>query len=121
MGKLVSFFCNVKKEEMSISKNTVNENIETNTNNINILNDTIKTLLDHIYPVGSIYMNVNSIDPNTTLGGTWGRIYDRFLIGGGKDYTIGTTGGEKEHKLTVAEMPSHNHDFSIFNYGNTKI
>lgn len=29
-------------------------------------------------------------------------------------YSIGATGGEAEYKLTVAEMPSHNHKLHIF-------
>lgn len=35
----------------------------------------------------------------------------RFLLGAGTNYSrnIGTTGGEKDHTLTLAEMPSHSH------------
>ena len=34
----------------------------------------------------------------------------RFVLGGGgSTYAIGSTGGEATHKLTVAELPSHNH------------
>lgn len=32
-----------------------------------------------------------------------------FVLGAGDEYTVGDTGGEKEHTLTVAEMPSHSH------------
>ena len=35
---------------------------------------------------------------------------DRFLVGAGNLYTLGNTGGENSHRLTVAEMPSHQHD-----------
>ena len=34
---------------------------------------------------------------------------DRFILGAGGSYGVGTTGGKKEHTLTVEEMPSHNH------------
>lgn len=34
---------------------------------------------------------------------------DRFIVGAGADYSVGATGGEAYHKLTVAEMPSHSH------------
>lgn len=71
-------------------------------------------LLDLIFPVGSIYMNYNSSSsPANTLGGSWKRIYNQFLIGAGDDYTIGSTGGEVTHLLTVNEMPSHTHTVPV--------
>jgi hypothetical protein len=65
--------------------------------------------LDVIYPVGSIYMSVNSTSPQTFLGGTWARIQDEFLLAAGTTYSAGSTGGEATHTLTVDEMPSHSH------------
>lgn len=63
-----------------------------------------------VYPVGSIYISANSTNPGTLFGtGTWERVKDRFLLAAGDDYTAGDTGGEAEHTLTVAEMPSHRH------------
>ena len=64
---------------------------------------------DFIYPVGSIYMSVNSTSPATIFGGTWEQLENRFLLGAGSDYAAGTTGGEAEHTLTVDEIPSHSH------------
>lgn len=61
------------------------------------------------YPVGSIYMSVNSTSPATLFGGTWTRIQNRFLLAAGSSYAANTTGGEATHKLTVSEIPSHNH------------
>lgn len=69
----------------------------------------VQNLLNLVYPVGSIYMSVNSTSPATLFGGTWTRIQDRFLLAAGRSYTANTTGGEATHKLTVSEMPSHNH------------
>lgn len=67
-------------------------------------------ILDNVYPVGSIYMNVNSTDPGTLFGGTWERIMERFLFGCGDErYPAGHAGGEEQHLLTVEEMPIHNH------------
>ena len=75
------------------------------------------TVLD-CYPVGSYYETSDtSFDPNTAWGGTWvldskGRVTvsrDETIT----DFdTIGETGGEKTHTLTVNEMPSHNHKVS---------
>ena len=69
----------------------------------------ISELLDMVYPIGSIYMSVNSINPAMFIGGTWEQIKDTFLLSCGDTYTAGETGGEAEHTLTVDEMPSHNH------------
>lgn len=41
----------------------------------------------------------------------------RVLVGSGGGYTLGATGGEATHTLTVNEMPSHTHDV---NNQNTK-
>lgn len=72
--------------------------------------DSTKASLQQVYPIGSIYMNVNNTNPATLFGfGTWVQLKDRFLLGAGDDYTGGATGGEAEHTLTIAEMPSHNH------------
>lgn len=63
------------------------------------------------YPVGAIYLSVNSTSPATLFGGTWEQLENRFLLGAGSDYTAGATGGEATHTLTINEMPSHNHGF----------
>ena len=74
----------------------------------------IKSFLDAVYPVGSIYMSVKSTNPGTLFGGTWVAIAQgRCLVGvntSDNDFkTPEKTGGEKKHTLTVAEMPSHSH------------
>lgn len=78
-------------------------------------------LVDIVYPVGSIYMSVNSASPATLFGGTWEQIKDTFLLSAGDTYTAGTTGGEATHTLIANEMPSHSHTlapgFSAFGAG----
>lgn len=69
----------------------------------------VSTVLDKVYPVGSIYMSVNSTNPKTLFGGTWVQIKDRFLLAAGTTYKAGATGGEATHTLTENEMPNHNH------------
>ena len=63
------------------------------------------------WPVGSIYMSMVATNPGTLFGGTWERIANgRMLIGADSaSYPAGSTGGEKTHKLTISEMPSHSH------------
>ena len=78
-----------------------------------IPNDRLTNILDLVYPVGSIYINYSSSSsPASTLGGSWVRIYNQFLIGAGDDYTIGSTGGEVVHMLSVNELPSHTHQIT---------
>lgn len=72
----------------------------------------LSAVLDITYPVGSIYMSVNSASPATLFGGTWEQIENRFLLSAGSSYTAGATGGEASHTLTISEMPSHNHTFT---------
>ena len=54
-------------------------------------------------------MSTKDSSPANFLGGTWERITDRFLLGAGSSYSVNATGGEKEHRLTTDEMPSHTH------------
>lgn len=70
---------------------------------------TASAMLLKAYPVGSIYMSVNSTSPGTLFGGTWVQIKDRFLLAAGTTYKAGTTGGEAMHTLTVDEIPNHQH------------
>lgn len=76
---------------------------------LSIGTDSESEFLDKVYPVGSIYMSVNSTDPGTLFGGTWAKIEGQFLLGSSTTYPLGSTGGEATHTLTTAEMPSHSH------------
>lgn len=50
--------------------------------------------------------------------GTWARYgTDRVTVGAGGDYAAGSVGGEKEHTLTVDEMPSHTHKIDKMSWG----
>lgn len=46
---------------------------------------TKSSLIDLIYPIGSIYISMNETDPAILFGGTWERISGRFLLGCGED------------------------------------
>ena len=78
------------------------------------LNQMQDNLLELVFPVGSTYITQNNTNPTAILGfGTWERLKGRVCVGLDEDDTefniIGQTGGEKEHTLTIEEMPSHNH------------
>ena len=75
----------------------------------------VSTILNSIYPVGTIYTSVSSVNPSTFFGGTWVAFGSgRTLIGVDTSDTdfnsVEKTGGEKTHTLTIDEMPSHNHN-----------
>lgn len=74
------------------------------------------TTIDKIYPIGSIYISANNIDPTFVFGGVWEQIKDVFLLSDGDVYVGGNEGGNaththstNSHTLTIAEMPSHTH------------
>ena len=76
------------------------------------------------YPIGSIYISYNNTNPGTLFGGTWESFGSgRTLVGinsSDTDFdTVGKTGGEKTHTLTVAEMPSHTHTFTGKSHSHT--
>ena len=103
-----------------------------------------KDIFLEIYPVGSIYISMNSTAPDILFGGSWIRIgVGRTLVsaGGGREggsspvidsnnytgrgtysagtedwFPVGETGGEQDHTLTVAQIPSHNHNVTYQNY-----
>ena len=81
-------------------------------------------LLSKIYPVGSIYMSatLSTADQvNAALGGTWvawgsGRVPVGVNTSDSSFNTVEKTGGEKTHKLSTAEMPSHTHVQNAHNH-----
>lgn len=68
------------------------------------ITEKISKTLNSVYPIGSIYISVNSTDPGTLFGGTWQQIKDRFLLSAGDTYAAGTSGGSAK-----ATLPSHTH------------
>lgn len=93
--------------------------------NIKILGNRVTTLeessgisLLDVYPVGSIYMSVNSTNPSNLFGGTWvawgtGRVPVGIDTSQTEFNYSERTGGSKTHTLTINEMPSHTHGYSI--------
>ena len=71
--------------------------------------------LDDVYPVGSIYFTASAVSPSTSIGGTWIRYAEGKCLFGvddaDTDFALETTGGEKTHTLTKAEIPPHAHSY----------
>lgn len=64
------------------------------------------SIIDALYPVGTIYQSTKPTDPSTFLGGAWTALTGRVLVGAGTDFPAGTTGGSATHKLTASELPA---------------
>lgn len=70
------------------------------------------------HPVGSLYETDIATNPGTLYGGTWaawggGKVTVGLNAADTSFNTVGKTGGEKTHTLTIAEMPSHTHDIKM--------
>ena len=90
---------------------------------------TAEQVIALIYPVGTIFPTVNSVNPGTYLTGTTWELFGagKTLVGvdttDDEFNTVEKTGGQKEyvythahtinsHTLTVQEIPSHTHDMT---------
>ena len=73
------------------------------------------TIIGGLYPVGSIYMSLNSTMPSIlTTGMTWEAITGDYVLKTTTTETGGTynnAGNTGSHVLTVDEIPSHSHNF----------
>ena len=81
--------------------------------------------VQELYPVGSIYIGINSTNPSTYFGGTWvsfgtgktlvgidssDELFDLIEeTGGSKSVTYTPNGTVGNHTLTVSEIPAHTH------------
>lgn len=70
-----------------------------------------------LYPIGSIYWSYSHTSPATLFGGEWERLAGGFLWAAEAGETIGETGGESSHTLSVSELPSHTHQMQITTNG----
>ena len=111
--------------DLTVNKDIVNLGARLFTGGIAVLNDVycngnvyterqdgeMLSITDLIYPVGSVYISVNSTDPGELFGGTWQQIKDRFLLSAGDTYAAGSTGGSAK-----ATLPSHTHTVGSGDY-----
>ena len=79
----------------------------------------VQTIINFMYPIGSLYWSKNSTDPSTLFGGTWTRVKDKFILAAGDTYGVGATGGAATVKLTTNQIPSHSHTRGTMNITGT--
>ena len=127
----VKFPLGIKDEEISFEIFKKEVGLENNLSNIDkslreINKDIIsakeefkKNLLEKVYPIGSYYWSEKSISPDNIFGGRWQKIEGRFLFASNYNHSVGETGGEERHYLTIDEMPSHSHQYVKFKYANS--
>ena len=109
--KVSTIETNVSNNSEQIGENS--SDIKTAKSDITTLKSEVDAIIDKIYPVGSIYLAMNSTNPSTLFGGTWERIKDRFLLACGDTYANGSTGGEATHTLVGEEIPYHDHSVRL--------
>lgn len=75
------------------------------------------TLLNMIYPVGSIYLTIGNTNPGSTLGGTWEPLAAGYVLAtynatsGVQRYgtKVGATTGKDKITLSTSQLPAHHH------------
>ena len=75
-----------------------------------------KNLLEKVYPIGSYYWSEKNIDPGDIFGGTWSKIQGRFLFSSDNSHSVGSIGGEERVKLSLNQIPNHQHNYNEFTY-----
>lgn len=79
-------------------------------------------VIDIAYPVGSLYIALNSTNPETLFANTtWDMVgIDRVLIGAGNKYSVGVNTGNSSITIGVTNLPSHSHSIpSLSGYTST--
>ena len=61
------------------------------------------------FPVGTILMTTENVNPSTYIGGTWTALEGVFLFAASTGHPAGETGGAEEVTLTASQLPAHRH------------
>lgn len=88
-----------------------------------------RAIIDTIYPVGSIYLAYNNVNPTSKFGGTWSKISEGYVLATAGNSRYGDGGSvntySKEAQSTTAikietnNLPNHTHTTSITDNGHT--
>ncbi|MCI8445874.1 MAG: hypothetical protein HFH31_00105 [Bacilli bacterium] len=117
-GNELNINCITSKENkfhLDSEGNLIVNSITTTNNESSSIN--YQEIFNSIYPVGAIYLSIDSKNPNTLFGGVWEQIQDRFLLAAGSTYQAASTGGESKVALKIDEMPEHAHQLCLLTPG----
>lgn len=127
----VNKFVNGTAQEVKNDSTTKYSDMQSKVDNMNSKVTAMNVKVDNAVanaisvPVGAIVIwsgSVNNIPAYWHLcDGTNGTIdlRDKFVLGAGNSYSVGATGGEATHTLTIEEIPSHSHSISYGRHGGT--
>lgn len=111
-----------KVTDWSLNPTDIDNKITTTKSTLEkLISDTALATKKSLHPVNSIYLSMDSTNPNTLFGfGTWQLIgQGRTLVGvdtNDNDFkTVGKTGGSKTHTMTIQELVPHVHAQIITN------
>ena len=80
-----------------------------------------KEFYEYVRTEGAVLFSFNpNFSPAALYGGSWEKVMDRFPIGAGGSYALGSTGGNATHTNTVDEMATHAHTERVNPYGNPR-
>lgn len=111
------------EDKVALNENADIANINKVTaGDMNEIKRVVNSLANLFFPIKKVVIFNDNDDHSNYLGFTWERIASgKMLVGidsADTDFnTIGKTGGEKEHTLTINEMPAHSHKLQ----GNTNV
>lgn len=88
-----------------MGKNLIQDKVDTNSEWVN-------NWLNRVFPIGSVYINMNDTYPGDLFGGKWSRVENLFLFGRSDEHPNWEIGGEMYHTLTNDEIPLHGHSLN---------
>jgi len=111
-GGLMTFFLNPSSGSLAYNKNAPNDLVVNGYSYTFPGIDGRLCTIDMIYPVGSVMLRMDSLDPGTIPGMThtkWTRINTGYLLAGTSPLSTGGSSTSGSTALSKSQIPSHTH------------